>query len=562
MESPKPLELLLDGTPLAVERIKQVWPGLSISERAYLLTILLADTTKERKAIRWKHHRICLLDLGLADSNPYIRYLAAKHVSAPFKADDADETPDYLEDKARFTKVQSDPVLLVRSAKEEEGWKVLMRELEDPNSFWKRPQTERLALVNGVKKDGEKIAKLLRYATKYLLPIKAVTIDELLDVLLQYLGGKTIAERVADSEDYARRFYDGYAEYSAGESVKALWELIPDIPKSLSYVLIESLPEVAGFQGSIPTQVIESLDEHQLEHLLYRDDVMLKELRRKLFKESTNESIRSAAISSSRFELSDSDLSELVYAPGEPAESGKKKVDELVMLAENCRGATLVQMEAICDLISDAPSGSRPGMFREWDNIVYGRMLQTGRAKLLSQSALQREVFAMRLFALAKCLAPIKPGDTPAELPEQLMQYQGMVVPNNPWQTYLNLSKVIHRDRWKRTVSYLPSVSIQDFDLPDEPSQTSDDDDDEDRHRLFDLLSTVEGRVKDVSEKDRAELSALSNALSTLSNQMQGVETATGKRAEILQLRIEKLASTVKIILWIGGLTLLFVLFR
>lgn len=562
MESPKHLEPLLDGTPLAVERIKLIWPGLSISDRAYLLAILLAETSKERKALRWGHHRKCLLDLALADDNPYIRYLAAKHVSAPFKAADADETPSYLEDQARFTKVQSDPVPLVRSASDEEGWKVLMQELEDPESFWKRSHTERLALVNGVKEDGEKIAKLLRCATKDLLPTKAVTIEEMLDVLLQYLGGETIAERVAHSEDYARRFYDGFAEYRTGESIRALWEVIPDIPKALSYVLIECLPEEAGLQSGIPTQIIEALDEHQLESLLYRDDVTLKELRRKLFKESTNESLRWAAVSSPRFELLDSDISEIVYDLGEPAESGKKKVDELAMLAANCWGATLVQMEAICDLISDAPTDYHSGFSGKWDKVGDGRMLQTRRAKLLSPSTLQREVLAMRLFALAKNLAPIKTGDTPGELPEKVMQHQGLVVQHNPWQTYLNLSKVVRLDRWKQTVGYLPSVSIQDFDLPDEPSETSDHDDAEGRPRLFDLLKTVEGRVKDVSEKDRAELSALSNALSTLSNQMQGAETTTGRRVEILQARIEKLAITVNILLCIGVLTLLFVLFR
>ena len=562
MELPKHLEPLLDGTPLAVERIKQAWSGLSISDRAYLLAILLAGTSKEPKALRWKHHRKFLIDLGLADDNAYIRYLAAKHVSAPSKADDADETPSYLEDKARFAKVQSDPVPLVRSAKDEEGWKVLNQELEDAESFWKRSHTERLVLVNGVKEEGEKIAKLLRYATKDLLPIKAITIDEILDVLLQYLGGETIQERVAHSEDYARRFYDGYAEYSVGKSVKALWEVIPDIPKALSYVLIECLPEEAGFESSIPPQIIESLDEHQLECLLYRSDVTLQELRRKLFKESTNESLRWAAVSSPRFELLDSDISELVYDLGEQAESSKKKVDELAMLASNCSGATLVQMEAICDLINDAPSAFHSGFSGKWDKVRYGRMLQTRRAKLLSPGTLQREVLVMRLYALAKDLTPIKPDDTPGELPEKLMQHQGLVVQHNPWQTYLNLRKVVHLDRWKQTVGYLPSVSVEDFDLPDEPSEPSDHEDEEDRPRLFDLLKTVEGRVKDVSEKDRAELSALSNALSTLSIQMQGAETVTGKRIEILQARIEKLSSTIKILLWIGGLTLLFVLFR
>jgi hypothetical protein len=554
---PKHLEPLLDGTPLAIERIKHAWPGLPTSDRAYLLAILLADTSKERKAIRWPlrwpHHQTQLVDLALADDNAYIRYLAAKNLSAPFKPNDDDETPSYLEEKARFEKVKADPVILVRSACEAPGSKVFMPELDDAESFWKRPQTERLAIVNGVKEKGEKIAELLRYATTNLLPIKATTLEEMLDVLLQYVGGQTISERVAESES----FDDGLAEYFAGESVKALWEVVPDIPKALSYVLIECLPEEAGLQSNIPRQVIASLDEGQLQHLLWRNDITLKNLRRKLYKESTNELLRWAAVSS--LDLLDSDISEQVYEPQEPAESGKKKVNELAMLAENCRGATLVQLQAICDLISDAPTGFHSGFNGKWDAIGFGKRFQTERAKRLSPSTLQHEIFAVRLFALAKQLAPIKSGETPKELPETLGQHQDIVVPHNPWQTYLNLTKVVRLDRWKQTVGYLPSVHIRDFDLPDEFSEESDDD--HDRRQLFDLLEDVQGRVKDVSEQDRAELSALSRALSTLSSQMVDVETATGRRVEVLHSRIEKLVRTVNILLWLAGAILLFVLF-
>lgn len=380
------------------------------------------------------------------------------------------------------------------------------------------------------------------------------------DVLLQYLGGQSITERVADSDDYADRFHDGYAEYSAGKSVKALWEVIPDVPKALSYVLLECLPEEAGFGSNIPPQVIDSLDEHQLVRLLLRDDIALVNLRRKLYKESTNDSLRWAAVRSQRFELLDSDISEIVYDPGELPESGKKKVDELAMLAKNCRGATLVQMQAICDLISDAPTNFHSG-FGQWDAIGFGRMFQTERAKRLSPVALRYEILAMRLFALARELAPIKIGEKSADLPEKLRQHQGKVVLQNPWQTYLNLSEVVRLDRWREAVGYLPSVYIRDFDLPDDYSEEPEGDGDHDSRQLFDLLQDVQGRVKNVSEQDRAELSALSKALSMLSNQLVNVETVTGGRVEALQSRIEKLARTVNILLWLAGTILFFVLF-
>ncbi len=435
-----------------------------------------------------------------------------------------------------------------------------MRELDDPESFWKRPQIERLALVNGVKEDGEKIAKLLRYATKTLLPGNAEMELEMFDVLLQYLGGKTIAERVADSENYARRFYDGSAEYSAGKSIGALWGLVPKVPKSLAHVLIESLPEKAGFQTGISPHVIDALDEEQLKHLLWREDVELRELRRKLYKESSNDSLRKAAVRGHGFNLLDSDISDLVYDPNEPKESGERKVGELAMLADSCQGATLVQMQAICNLINDAPTDFRD--FGSFAAIGTGEMFQTERAKRLSPSTLQYEVLAMRLFALAKELAPIKSGEKPRELPETLIKHQDLIVLRNPWQTYLNLRKVVRLDRWKQTIGYLPGVYIQDFDLPDEPSEDADDDDDQERRQLFDLMNNVQSQVTDMSEKDIAERSALSKALSTLSAQIESVESVRGRRIEVIQTQIEKLTSNFYILLLVVVAILLFMIFK
>lgn len=48
----------------------------------------------------------------------------------------------------------------------------------------------------------------------------------------------------------------------------------------------------------------------------------------------------------------------------------------------------------------------------------------------------------------------------------------------------------------------------------------------------------------------------------TLSSQMVNVETVTGRRVGVLQSRIEKLAGTVNILLWLAGAILLFVLFK
>lgn len=542
----KHLEPLLDKTPLAIERIKLAWPGLSVSDRSYLLAMLL-----EHKTILWTHHRKQLIDLALADDNAYIRYLAAKEVSAPISLIDNDNSSTYLNDVARFKKIKSDPVGLVRLANEEEwGWD-FNAELEDTELFWKLPQIERLVLVNGVQERGDQIAELLRYAAKRMSEQpNAVTLEEMFDVLLQYLGGKTIVERVANSENYALRTGDGFAEYSMGRSIKALWEVIPDIHKALSNVLIERLPEEAGFMSGIPPHVIDSLNEFQLEMLLWRNDITLQELRRKLYKESTNDSLRKAAISR-RFILLDSDISEIVYTLGDPPELGMKKIEELAMLAENCPSATLVQMEAICDYIDQAPETFKKSSY--WEAIKCGWDHQTERAKQLSPSDLKYEVVAMRVFALAKLLAPLKYDVKPVDIPENLKQHQAKVILQNPWQTYFNLIEVVRLD-WREYDNYLP---ISNFDLPDDHYEESD----VDRRQLVELIQGVQEHIKEDSEQYGAKLSAMSKALSMLSSQLENVETVT-RQVWVIQSQIEKLANTVNILLGLAGAILLFVFFK
>ena len=164
------LEPFLDGTPLAVERLRLAWSGLSDIDRISLLSTLLADTAKNRQAIGWAHLRKQVVDLALTDNNAYIRFLGAKEVAPPPQLQNETNPPQGLEDQARFEKVGADPNLLVRSAYQKEWGKPVPKELDDAASFWNRDQIERLALVNGLGAGGEKVANLLRYAAQELLP--------------------------------------------------------------------------------------------------------------------------------------------------------------------------------------------------------------------------------------------------------------------------------------------------------------------------------------------------------------------------------------------------------
>lgn len=187
------LEPFLDGKPLVIEKIKQAWPGLTLSDRVCLITVLLADgrnrlvdTCDENHALTWPHHREALMDLALADENGYVRYLAARHVSRPDRGDTGSAA-------TRYNKVKADSSVLVESAEcEARNWQL---NSISPSYFWKYPQIKRLALINEAF-DGEYVAGVLRYATNTLLPDESVTLYEMLDVLLQFLGPR-FAEQFA-----------------------------------------------------------------------------------------------------------------------------------------------------------------------------------------------------------------------------------------------------------------------------------------------------------------------------------------------------------------------------
>ena len=450
MEIPKHLAPFLDGTPLALERLKLAWSHLPGVDRIYLLSTLLADSSIEPKSVRLWHFRKQLIDLALADQNAYIRYLGAKEIEPPVKIQDGPKPPEFLEDQARFEKVRADPLLLVRSACQEKWGKPTPSELDDPSSFWSRTQLERLALVNGLQEGGEKIAKLLRYANKELLPIQAIRVEEMMEVALQFLTWKPIVERFADSEDSAFRYNDRNTSVIARASIKALWEVIPDVPKELSYLLIDCLPLTDKLNSMLSPPIQEILDDQQLELLLFRNDLSIGDLRRTVYEEFTNYKIRQAALSSPHFKLQDSDISALVYDPREQVDSGKKKVQELALLAFWCKSATGVQMKAIRDLILEAPPNFRSGV-GEWDERDLDDALQNKCVKVHSLGKFQDQFQSLFLYPVAKRLASITSdqyfSEDTRERPATLNRHRRLVVPHNTWQTYLNLKEGICPNR-------------------------------------------------------------------------------------------------------------------
>ena len=272
-----------------------------------------------------------------------------------------------------------------------------------------------------------------------------------MDVLLQYISWKPLSERLAYSEEYAIRECDKAVRDEARRSVEALWEAIPNLPDDLSSLLIERLPLTEGVRSNLPTTLFDKFEEKQLEQLLRRDDITLTELRRTLYKNSTNPKLRQAAVSSPNFELQNSDISALMYEPMEPVESGKRKLKELALLAFFCKSATPVQSEAIHDLMINAPIEFYPEQ-EAWDRAGLQEALGTQKSNRSSLPKGQDAFPSRSLYEMARRLTRMKQDKVfthqAHEQPGGPSQDQEFILSHNPWQTYLNLKKVIRFDRY------------------------------------------------------------------------------------------------------------------
>lgn len=461
---PPHLLLFMDGTPLALERIRCAWPALTLADKSFLVSALLADRKGHPNALVWKRHHNALIDVALGDENAYVRYLAARRVNAPEK-DDSDEI------RARLERIDEDPSDLVRQALLEmeriaRPFRLIgapdchpevldLSGKYDPAQFWESSHARRLAAATGSSLNLS-VTDLLRYATKELLPNGRVTVHEMADVLLQNLG-----------PDYVERFgkrrpQPGRSIFHFDGEVKELWKVIPDVPKDISYILLKCLPGGSKYHP-IPPGIVESLDEDQLAWLLWRDDIELKELRRKLYIESDSEKVRRASAASAKFEVLDSDVSRLVPRANDSKEQTEWKIAELLILADSCPALSLVQIDAVRHFL---------WCLHEHYYRTSHRDMAAERAKRLwkdgaGRPGLETEVLQLQVLQLAKSLCPARDDENQAQLPDSLRMHEHLIIPANPWETYLGLWEAVETAKWKDLYGGLPHDWTPDSPLPD-----------------------------------------------------------------------------------------------
>jgi len=287
----------------------------------------------------------------------------------------------------------------------------------------------------------------------------------MVDVTLQYLTWETVANRLKKTEDYAVSFSDGYADYRAGKSLSALWEIVPKVPRQVAFVLLKHLPEAGGLSGGVDGNVLEALDEYQKRALLHRQDFGLFGWRAEIFEKATEKDTRLAALSHPHFHLKDSVISALVFQSGESLEEGLRKFDELGDLADGYYGATMAQSSAISSLINAAPKEvSAARSFSEH----YGHLICEQRVKTLERNRLEAEFRELQLLEMVLGFVPLNEG-IKDWCPDELKPH---LVPGSPWESYLRLKDAIGNSRSYDTEGWALKAAIQknlpysDFGLP------------------------------------------------------------------------------------------------
>lgn len=477
---------LLQPTPSGATKLIAAWDGLSAESQMQLLTAL--DEAKFPPYLVQNIRR-----KALDSSNAYVRYLAAREFC--FSEDDNEE------EKALKDKIEMDSDPLVKYCLLESKWSLSDEVIKNPELFFNLPHEARLAKVRQYDSSGEAIASLVSYAVDNCLEQGQVSEIELYEILADYLNKPSFHKRY--KEDGFSRYSDGYGEYQKGKDIEALWALVPKGSDWISSVLLEHLPEEAGLGSGIPDGILGQLKPWQLGQLLYRRDIVLKEFRLEIFKKPAErfDEVRCAAISSN-FDLSYDEFSEILE------KSDNEKMDILCDLSSMAGDLSLVFYEASHDILSTVNDSLESFSLdsAEMDaEVAFER-----KAKNLAGWQRERQLRELRLYRLAKSVAPWKVA-TEGYPPKGYLDFlANLTVNGDTWTTFKNYSNEWDKRGNVELEKLLPRIyEVGEEDIEEEFDNNLDIDEDiVDRveKRVADVLNSLSGEDE---EKDKSLMEAL-----------------------------------------------------
>lgn len=509
------LEPLLQPTPSGVAKLVAAWDGLSTETQIMILTLLPKVQYPGYLAAKVR-------DKALASEAPYIRYLSYRGMYL-----NRDRTAD-MEVKARL---DADPDPLVRYSTKETEWAIADAELGDAEKFLTLPHEARLAKVRLLKANGDDVAKIISHALDNHLKDGRVSEIELYEVLADYLLKPSFRQHYEG--DKWRRSYDGYGEYRAGKEIEALWNLVAKCPTTLAHLLIEVLPPEAGLSAGIPADVIGALTDHQLQTLLYRRDIVLRDLRRDLFRDTSpdRDNVRAAAISS-HFFIENTEFAEILALPD------KERLEALRFLATYAGDLRLCIYEALHDYLS---------LTDKWEDAAYAEQSKERKlANLQPGWHRDEELRQLRLYYLARQAVPLKKdsGDYPPYGELEFLAED--VIKDDTWATFIAFEvKWKSSRKAKGLEKCLPRIDGVDPD--DDVADIGDDTDaDSDRvarveHMLDQILAALREKVDDMDGT-----SAIADALSKVAGEITTFQEFASDDAKRIHGRITDLAEGIE----------------
>ena len=407
---------LMQPTPSGIRKLLAAWDGISSETQMLILS--------KFDQVQGPRHLIKKVYIKALDSdNAYVRYLAARKFQ--FGRDGSEE------ERALKERIENDPEPLVKYALLENPSSLSVMyddAFKDADSFFALPQEARLAKIRLIVGGGKWIAGLISEAVDKHLKEGLVSEDDLYEILADYLTKPAFRERYADTH----LTYDGYNEYTKGSDIESLWELVPKLAARLSALLIENLPEASGLKSEIPKDVIDAMTDTQLELLLSRKDIGLKELRKKLFWEEgdRNERIRNASIRVN-FGLDNDEFAKIL---SKPPRQRVPILEDLGMIARDLR-------LCIYDAIHDALFSSDVSPFGgDYEYALLARDQLKRRLKKLEDWERENELTDLRLYRLAQSAMPWdskKTGTSPSGVLEFLAEE---IVAGDTWATFMAFS--------------------------------------------------------------------------------------------------------------------------
>ena len=281
------------------------------------------------------------------------------------------------------------------------------------------------------------------------------------------------------------RAYDGFTEYGRGKDVDTLWRLVLKVPEYISDILIKSLPPGAGLSSGIPEDVLSGMSDGQLTTLFNREDIDLKELRKKVFFEAgeKRDEIKGAAIRYN-FDLDYSEFGKILHLP--KSEAGRILYD--LTWAHNL---SLCLYQAIHDV------SLQTDRFDALDAEFAAKALDR-RLQELTGWERKKQLRDLNLYRLARQAVPWKKGED-RYLPSGELEFLSKaVVEGDTWGTFVAYSNVRaeNSSNSRKLEEYLNQ-----FDDPakDEAGRV----DDESQGEHTELLDRIEKLLETVSTRTR-----------------------------------------------------------